>query len=96
VVGLGRFQQGDDARQRGDAKMATRLQIGNVLPLFQQHRQPVHVIPHNPTAENIARLIFEYAQQQGFPVVEVTMWETPPGTIKCRLLTSGGAPSISV
>ncbi len=48
-----------------------------LLALFQQHKQPVHVIPHNPTAENIARLIFEYAQQQGFPVVEVTMWETP-------------------
>lgn len=47
-----------------------------LLPLFQEHKQPVFVIPHNPTAENIARLIFEYAQQQGFPVVEVTMWET--------------------
>jgi 6-pyruvoyltetrahydropterin/6-carboxytetrahydropterin synthase len=47
-----------------------------LLPLFQQHQQPVYVIPHNPTAENIARLIFEYAQEQGFPVVEVTMWET--------------------
>ena len=47
-----------------------------LLPLFQQYEQPVYVIPHNPTAENIARLIFEYTQQQGFPVVEVTMWET--------------------
>jgi 6-pyruvoyltetrahydropterin/6-carboxytetrahydropterin synthase len=30
----------------------------------------------NPTAENIARLIFEQAAAQGFPVAEVTLWET--------------------
>lgn len=48
-----------------------------LLPLLQGHGQPVYVIPHNPTAENIARLIFEYAQKQGFPVVEVMLWETP-------------------
>ncbi len=47
-----------------------------VLPLLHGLKQPVYVIPHNPTAENIARLIFEYAQQQGFPVVEVELWET--------------------
>ena len=47
-----------------------------LLALLQEHGQPVYIIPHNPTAENIARLIFEYAKQHGFPVVEVTMWET--------------------
>jgi len=31
----------------------------------------------NPTAENIARLIFDHARSQGFPVVEVRLWETP-------------------
>lgn len=30
----------------------------------------------NPTAENIARLIFNRARAQGLPVVEVTLWET--------------------
>ena len=30
-----------------------------------------------PTAENIAKLIFDYAAGQGFPVVEVRLWETP-------------------
>jgi len=29
-----------------------------------------------PTAENIARLIFEYTASRGFPVVEVRLWET--------------------
>jgi 6-pyruvoyltetrahydropterin/6-carboxytetrahydropterin synthase len=47
-----------------------------LLPLLQQQAQPVYVIPHNPTAENIARLIFEYTAGQGFPVVEVVLWET--------------------
>jgi 6-pyruvoyltetrahydropterin/6-carboxytetrahydropterin synthase len=30
----------------------------------------------NPTAENIARLIYREAVGQGLPVVEVTLWET--------------------
>jgi 6-pyruvoyltetrahydropterin/6-carboxytetrahydropterin synthase len=47
-----------------------------LLPVLQSHQQPVYVIPHNPTAENIARLIFERAHGFGFPVVEVVLWET--------------------
>jgi len=46
------------------------------LPLLQQLNEPVHIIPDNPTAENIARLIHDYARLQGFPVVEVSLWET--------------------
>jgi 6-pyruvoyltetrahydropterin/6-carboxytetrahydropterin synthase len=30
----------------------------------------------NPTAENIARLIYEHAKEAGLPVVEVLLWET--------------------
>lgn len=47
------------------------------LPSLQDLDEPMYVIPVNPTAENIARLIFERAHQQGFPVVEVSLWETP-------------------
>jgi len=47
------------------------------LPSLRQLDEPLFVIAANPTAENIARLIFERAQQQGFPVVEVSLWETP-------------------
>jgi 6-pyruvoyltetrahydropterin/6-carboxytetrahydropterin synthase len=39
--------------------------------------EPMYLIDTNPTAENIAKLIFDYTQQQGFPVVEVHLWETP-------------------
>jgi 6-pyruvoyltetrahydropterin/6-carboxytetrahydropterin synthase len=48
-----------------------------VLPLLQQKGERVHVLDVNPTAENIAKLIFDYAAGQGFPVVEVRLWETP-------------------
>jgi 6-pyruvoyltetrahydropterin/6-carboxytetrahydropterin synthase len=47
-----------------------------VLPFLRQLSEPVHVLEVNPTAENIARLIFDYAASQGFPVVEVKLWET--------------------
>ena len=30
----------------------------------------------NPTAENIARLIYEKTREAGLPVVEVVLWET--------------------
>lgn len=47
------------------------------LPMLQKLGEPMHVIDVNPTAENIARLIFEYTLSQGFPVVETHLWETP-------------------
>lgn len=47
-----------------------------VLPLLREMGEPVYVLAANPTAENIARLIFDYAKSQGFPVIEVQLWET--------------------
>jgi 6-pyruvoyltetrahydropterin/6-carboxytetrahydropterin synthase len=43
---------------------------------LQEMGEPYLTLEHNPTAETIARLIFEYAISQGFPVVEVRLWET--------------------
>ena len=45
--------------------------------VFQELGEPVFLLDENPTAENIAKLIFDYAAGQGFPVVEVRLWETP-------------------
>jgi 6-pyruvoyltetrahydropterin/6-carboxytetrahydropterin synthase len=45
--------------------------------LLQQLGEPVFLLDSNPTVERLARLIFDYASQQGFPVVRVTVWETP-------------------
>ncbi|HZU35240.1 MAG TPA: 6-carboxytetrahydropterin synthase, partial [Gemmataceae bacterium] len=47
-----------------------------VLPFLRQQNEPVYVLDVNPTAENIARLIYDFAASQGFPVVEVQLWET--------------------
>ena len=47
-----------------------------VLPFLREQGEPVYVMDVNPTAENIARLIYEFAAGQGFPVVEVQLWET--------------------
>jgi 6-pyruvoyltetrahydropterin/6-carboxytetrahydropterin synthase len=47
-----------------------------VLPHLQAQGEPVFLVDVNPTAENIAKLIYEYAAAQGFPVIEVRLWET--------------------
>src|SRR5262245_8242366 len=47
-----------------------------VLPLLRQQGEPVYVVDVNPTAENIAKLIYDHAAAQGLPVVEVSLWET--------------------
>ncbi len=46
------------------------------LPAFKELGEPLCIIPCNPTAENIAKLIFDRAQRCNFPVVEVSLWET--------------------
>lgn len=48
-----------------------------VAALLEEAGEPLYLIDTNPTAENIARLIFEFTAAQGFPVVEVRFWETP-------------------
>ena len=46
------------------------------LPLLRERNEPVFVMETNPTAENIARLIYDFTASQGFPVVKVQLWET--------------------
>jgi 6-pyruvoyltetrahydropterin/6-carboxytetrahydropterin synthase len=48
-----------------------------VVPLLQQMGEPLFLMDENPTAENIARLIFEFTATHGFPIVECQLWETP-------------------
>jgi 6-pyruvoyltetrahydropterin/6-carboxytetrahydropterin synthase len=47
------------------------------LPYLQELNEPVYVVEDNPTAENIAKLIYQQAVSEKFPVVEVRLWETP-------------------
>lgn len=47
-----------------------------VAALLQQAGERVYLMDTNPSAENIARLIFEHVKSGGFPVVEVSIFET--------------------
>jgi 6-pyruvoyltetrahydropterin/6-carboxytetrahydropterin synthase len=47
-----------------------------LLPILRQQNEPVFVMKVNPTAESIARLIFDFVAEVGFPVTKVTLWET--------------------
>ena len=48
-----------------------------LVPVLRDMGDPVLAIPDHPTTENLAKFIFEQVQEQGYPVVEVTLWETP-------------------
>jgi 6-pyruvoyltetrahydropterin/6-carboxytetrahydropterin synthase len=47
-----------------------------ILPALRERHEPVYLLDVNPTAENIAKLIYDQAKRHGFPVVEVCLWET--------------------
>ena len=47
-----------------------------VIPELRRQGEPFVELNVNPTAENIAKLIYDYAVSHGLPVVEVTLWET--------------------
>jgi 6-pyruvoyltetrahydropterin/6-carboxytetrahydropterin synthase len=63
-----------------------------VLPILQAQGEPVFVLDANPTAENIAKLIYDYTAGQGFPVVEVRLWETEDACAVYRPERPGGSP----
>jgi len=46
------------------------------LKLLQDAGERVLVVDQHPTAEFIAKLIFEYVAKGGFPVKKVSVWET--------------------
>jgi 6-pyruvoyltetrahydropterin/6-carboxytetrahydropterin synthase len=47
-----------------------------MLPFILERGEPHYVLSENPTAEAIAKLIFEKAREFGLPVSCVTLWET--------------------
>ncbi|MFM2097360.1 MAG: hypothetical protein RIS70_4484 [Planctomycetota bacterium] len=48
-----------------------------VVPLLQKMGEPMYLMDLNPTAENIARAIFDFTRAAGFPIIEAHLWETP-------------------
>jgi len=47
-----------------------------IIPLLQERNEPYVEVESNPTAENIARMIYEFAISRKFPVSCVRLWET--------------------
>lgn len=47
-----------------------------VIPELERLGEPFVRLDVNPTAENLARLIFDFTRNAGFTVVDVTLWES--------------------
>ena len=63
-----------------DRELDHRMLLRQDDPLVEMLRslgEPVFVLESNPTAERIARLLFDVARAEGLAVTKVTVWETP-------------------
>ena len=47
-----------------------------LVPVLQKEKEPLVLTQENPTAEVLARMIFEEARKRRLPVSKVTLWET--------------------
>jgi 6-pyruvoyltetrahydropterin/6-carboxytetrahydropterin synthase len=47
-----------------------------LVPLLLKHDEPVFLMENDPTAEAIARVVFDHAVSRGLPVSAVRLWET--------------------
>jgi 6-pyruvoyltetrahydropterin/6-carboxytetrahydropterin synthase len=54
--------------------------------------EEAYIMDDNPTAENIARLIFNAAEQSGLPIVAVKLWETPDSMAEYRITPQDQLP----
>jgi len=48
-----------------------------IVKLLRSQRERLYLMPTNPTAEAIAKLVFDHAKRLRFPVTAVRLWETP-------------------
>ena len=63
-----------------DRELDHKMILRNDDPLAEVLRtmgEPMYLLESNPTAERIARLIFDKSHEHGLPVSRVTVWETP-------------------
>ena len=47
-----------------------------IVPILQDMGEPMFIVSENPTAESIAKLIYDFAKSHRLPVKEVSLWET--------------------
>ena len=55
-----------------------------VVEMLRGLGEPLFVLQDNPTAENIARLVYGIARERGLQVSEVRLWETATGCATFR------------
>ncbi|MCX7886329.1 MAG: 6-carboxytetrahydropterin synthase [Verrucomicrobiae bacterium] len=55
-----------------------------MAPVLRERGEVFVELDVNPTAENIAKIVFDYARQRGLPVTEVRLWETPTSCASYR------------
>jgi 6-pyruvoyltetrahydropterin/6-carboxytetrahydropterin synthase len=63
-----------------DATLDHRMLLNKadpMIPVLRERGEQFFIMDGNPTAENIAKLIFKFARKQKLPVTEVRLWETP-------------------
>lgn len=63
-----------------DAELDHRMILNEKDPainFLKEIKEPLFILKENPTAENIAKLIFDKVKEFGFPVQAVKLWETP-------------------
>ena len=47
-----------------------------IVPILQDMGEPMYLVSENPTAESIAKLIYDFAKSHRLPVKEVSLWVT--------------------
>ena len=63
-----------------DSKMDHRMILSRedpLIPVLEEAGQLIYVMEENPTAENIAKLVFNHVKSKGIDVKEIRLWETP-------------------
>ncbi len=55
-----------------------------MVAVFTANNERVYVMDENPTAENLAKLIYQKAVAEGLPVVSVTLWESDSSFARYR------------
>ncbi len=80
VIDFGEIK--DIAKGWVDANLDHRMLLHRNDPIakvLQDFGEPLYLMDGNPTAENIARLIFKKLSDLGLRVSRVNLWETPDG-----------------
>lgn len=70
-----------------DESLDHRLILAENDPAAEEIRstgEDVKLIDSPPSAENLARMIFNAVKEMGYPVTKVTFWESPTSAVKYK------------